>query len=833
MTEGSPKGGSASKPVVVITGATGNLGSSIAAALTGQYSVVGIDRSAKQADFPVFEADFTSDASVEYALHRLGDAVGHRIASVIHLVAYFDFTGNESPLYHAVNVEGTRRLLRGLQSFEVEQFVYASTMLVHAPCRPGERIDETHPLGPRWAYPSSKLAAEDMIRAERGQIPCAILRLAGVYDERSTVPTMAQQMARIYEREFESLIYSGSPLVGQAMLHREDLLDAVTRTLERRKSLPADCAMLIGEADAIGYDALQDEIGYVLHGQKDWPTIRLPKAIAVAGSWAQEKLEPIIPDAIDEGELPFIRPYMVALADDHYALDTGKARRLLGWEPRHRLKDQLAGLARSLKTDPSGWYARHGIVPPQWVETAVHLGADPGELLARHRQQVTREHRGNRWAHFVNIGLGTWLLTQPALIGVTDPLLRWSETILGVVLMISAAVALSRRMTWARWICAAIGALVMAAPIVFSTPNGAAYLSDTLVGAIIFGLAVGLKPEPGSSALAALTGPEVPPGWSYNPSAWTQRLPIIALAIVGLYVSRYLAGYQLGHTAHVWEPFFSGSASDPRNGTEEIITSSVSKAWPVSDAAVGAYTYLLEILTGIVGSRIRWRTMPWLVVLFGLMIAPLGIISIYFIIIQPIVIGTWSTLALIGAAAVLVQIPYSLDEILATLQFLRRRVRAGQNVLAVLLLGDGDEASAADRTQAAMDEFDRAPGAVLRDVLSGGVSLPWNLALSAAIGVWLMCTRMALGTEGAMADADHLIGALVLTVVSVSAAEVARPVRYLNALLGAALLATPFLYGAPFFSGALSAAAGIALILLSPRRGPVREQYAGWTRFIF
>src|SRR3546814_2195713 len=116
-----------------------------------------------------------------------------------------------------------------------------------------------------------------------------------------------------------------------------------------------------------------------------------------------------------------------------------------------------------------------------------------------------------------------------------------------------------------------------------------------------------------------------------------------------------------------------GSADNPRNGTEEIITSSVSKAWPVSDAAVGGYTYVLEILTGIIGSRMRWRTMPWLVVLFGLMIAPLGITSIFFIIIQPIVIGAWSTLALIGAAAMLIPIPYSLDELLATLQFMRRR----------------------------------------------------------------------------------------------------------------------------------------------------------------
>jgi hypothetical protein len=120
-------------------------------------------------------------------------------------------------------------------------------------------------------------------------------------------------------------------------------------------------------------------------------------------------------------------------------------------------------------------------------------------------------------------------------------------------------------------------------------------------------------------------------------------------ALVGLYVSRYLAGYQLEHLPGLWDPFFAGAPADPRNGTEEIVTSWVSTAFPVSDAALGGYTYLLEILTGMVGSRQRWRTMPWLVLLFGLMIVPLGMTTIAFIVIQPVVLGTWSTLALVGA----------------------------------------------------------------------------------------------------------------------------------------------------------------------------------------
>lgn len=40
--------------------------------------------------------------------------------------------------------------------------------------------------------------------------------------------------------------------------------------------------------------------------------------------------------------------------------------------------------------------------------------------------------------------------------------------------------------------------------------------------------------------------------------------------------------------------------------------------------------------------------------------------------------------------------------------------------------------------------------------------------------VSLLLTRLTLGAESNIANADHVIGALVLTVISVAAAEVAR-----------------------------------------------------------
>ena len=816
------------KPIVLITGAAGNIGTSLAEVLGDDYRIVGLDRPGSKADFPLIEADLGDDKSVADGIGEFERRFGKAIASVVHLAAYFDFSGEENPLYKSINVEGTRRLLKALQRLDVEQFVYSGTMLVHAPGEPGKPIDEGQPIEPKWAYPKSKAQAEEVIRAEHGDIPFVLLHLAGLYDEETAVPTLTNQIARIYERDLQSYFYSGSTLVGQSMVHRDDMLDAFKRAIDRRRDIPSGTVILVGEEEAVGYDALQDEIGYLIHGAEDWPTLRVPKPAAAAGAWAQDKLEPLVPDAIDQGEKPFIKPFMVAMADDHYELDIGQARKLLGWEPKHRIKDTLPAIVAALKRDPKGWYEKNGLTPPPMVVEAEEAGRDPEQVRAEHEALLLRQHRQFRWAHFANLFLGLWLVFQPPLVGVESGWLAWSEVGLGLATIMFATLSLSWRLRWSRWATAGVGALVMAAPFLFWTENGAAYLSDTLVGGLIFAFAVGTRPDVGPSPLAATTGPYTPPGWSYNPSTWSQRLPIILFAVVGLEVSRYLAAYQLGHVDGVWEPFFAGSPTDPKNGTEEIITSHVSEAWPVSDAAVGGYTYALEILTGIVGSRARWRTMPWLVVLFGLMIAPLGVTSIFFIIIQPILIGTWSTLALIGAAAMLIQIPYSLDELLATLQFIRRRVKAGKSWLRVFLFGDRDEGG----DEEPEDEFGEGAGPFVKDMASGGVNLPWNLALAGAVGLWLMFTRLTLGAEGSMANADHLIGALALTVISLAAAEVARPLRFLLVPLGAALLVTPFVFEASTAQMIASIMCGVALIALSLRRGPVRGRYGAWQGWI-
>jgi uncharacterized membrane protein len=322
--------------------------------------------------------------------------------------------------------------------------------------------------------------------------------------------------------------------------------------------------------------------------------------------------------------------------------------------------------------------------------------------------------------------------------------------------------------------------------------------------------------------MASVSGPDIPPGWDYSPSSWMQRIPIIFLAFIGFYVSRYLAAYQLGHIDSAWDPYFG-------HGTEQIITSEISRAWPVPDAGLGAVTYVLEIVTGIIGGRDRWRTMPWLVILFGLMIVPLGAVSIFFIIIQPILLGTWCTLCLIAAAAMLIQIPYSVDELVATGQFLLERRAKGKLVLLAFFRGDTMEGG----RKMEEENFDAPAWTILKDMLGGGVNLPWNLLASMAVGVWLMCTRLIFGTTGAQANSDHLIGCLVITISVTALGETARPARFLNILLAIVLIAAPLmLEGGSRLAGWSGVFAGLLLIFLSIPRGRIDNHYGGWSRYL-
>ena len=447
-------------------------------------------------------------------------------------------------------------------------------------------------------------------------------------------------------------------------------------------------------------------------------------------------------------------------------------------------------------------------------------GHDPAGMIRETRKDWL-------WTNFTIISLGLWLITSPATFGYGGTAVAWSDLASGALLMLLGAWSLlphPRADFFGRWGVALVGTWLQVAPLLLWAPSAAAYANDTLVGALAIALSILVPMMPGMAHHKVMMepGPEIPPGWSYNPSSWHQRAPMIALALIGWFISRYLASYQLGYSETVWEPFFGP-------GTVRVLESEVSKMWPVSDAGLGALAYTFEMLMGWMGGKSRWRTMPWMVTFFFVLVVPLGITHIVLVILQPVVVGQWCTLCLAAAGVMLLMIPFTVDEVIAMGQFLARSVREGKPFWRTFWIGGTVDGGDQDHRTPAYG----SPATQMGPPMLWGVTAAWNLALSAALGLWLMFAPAVFKSEGRAADSDHLAGALILTVAVISMAEVFRMGRFLNVLLGGWVAAAPWVLTG-FTPGARwnGVAAGLAVLLLSLVRGRIRERYAGWDRYI-
>lgn len=348
-----------SKPLLLITGSSGFIGRALIERFAPTFRIVALDvqEPENRVEHTTFyRCDLTDSSSVEQALQQVYDEHGGSLTSVIHLAAYYDFSGEPDPLYKALTVEGTKRLLKELQKFEVEQFIFSSSLLVMEPAEEQtDVIAEDAPLDAEWAYPQSKLEAEKIVENCREDIPAVILRIAGVYDDNCHSLPISQHIRRIYEKQLESVFFPGDAERGQAFVHIEDLAECFFQTVGKRKTLDSCEVFLIAEPHVLSHQELQDDLGMLLHG-KEWPTIRMPKILAKAGAWAKERLL---------GQDEFIKPWMIDLADDHYPVDIAHAQAKLEWRPVHHVRAALPSMVHSLRENPAAFYSKHKLQPPE------------------------------------------------------------------------------------------------------------------------------------------------------------------------------------------------------------------------------------------------------------------------------------------------------------------------------------------------------------------------------------------------------------------------------------------------------------------------------------
>lgn len=160
-----------------------------------------------------------------------------------------------------------------------------------------------------------------------------------------------------------------------------------------------------------------------------------------------------------------------------------------------------------------------------------------------------------------------------------------------------------------------------------------------------------------------------PAPWDYNPSGWAQRVPVCLLAMAGFGIAFYMGLFQWGLVSSVWDPVFGRQ-------TRNVLTSDVSHrmyAWfRVPDATFGALAYLGDAIFGLAGSTRRWQFRPWMVMIFGIDVIPLGIVSAILVVLQGTLVGNWCFLCLVTAVISLLLVILAYDEVWSSMLYLHR-----------------------------------------------------------------------------------------------------------------------------------------------------------------
>jgi UDP-glucose 4-epimerase len=317
---------------IVVTGATGNVGTSVVAALAADPRVTEIVGLARRR--PRLESPRTTWVEADIVSAPLGDLFAGADA-VIHLAWLIQPSRDEAKL-EAVNVTGTQRVFDAAAAAGVGALVYASSVGAYSKGPDDRAVDESWPTNgtPSSFYARHKAAAEralDALEAAHPELRVVRLRPALIFK---------REAASGIRRLFAGPLLP-SPLVRPSLIpllplpaglrvqgvHSADVAEAyrLAATDERARGAYNVAADPVLDAGTLGR-AL------------DARPVRVPVGAVRAAAdltW-RLRLQPTPAGWLDMGmSVPI--------------MDSGRIRRELGWTPRHSADDALLELLEGLR----------------------------------------------------------------------------------------------------------------------------------------------------------------------------------------------------------------------------------------------------------------------------------------------------------------------------------------------------------------------------------------------------------------------------------------------------------------------------------------------------
>src|SRR5215213_8399520 len=327
---------------VAVTGASGNVGTALLRRLGDPGSGVAEVRGLARRQPP----DVAPYSTVLWYLTDLGETDSDEVLAafldgvdaVVHL-AWALQPGRRPDELRRVNVEGTRRVVRAAAAAGVSQFVHMSSIGAYAAGAVGQKVSEDWPTTgiPSAQYSRDKSEAERVVRevlSRHRDTTLTVVRPTLVLQPEASseigryfLGPLLFGAARLLPGSVARLLPLPLPSLRVQVVHADDVADALVAMLDRRAPGPFNLAA----EPTFDADSLTRALG----------TVRVPVPAFV--------LRTALSAAFHAYVLP-TEPGWLDLGLQAPALDSSRARRLLGWSPQHPgdevLRQFVAALGR-------------------------------------------------------------------------------------------------------------------------------------------------------------------------------------------------------------------------------------------------------------------------------------------------------------------------------------------------------------------------------------------------------------------------------------------------------------------------------------------------------
>jgi nucleoside-diphosphate-sugar epimerase len=253
---------------VLITGATGFLGSALANGLRNEGDVWELNRSQRNVPHEIVQ-DLSAPLEVS--------VLPGEIDVIIHCGGVIDTDGHSDAYCRAVNVEATRGLINYAAAAKAGHFVLLSSGAIYGPLL--EAAAESSSANPSGLYAQTKWAAEQVALKYADHLAVTILRLYFPYGPRQTRRLIPQLQEKV--RVGHPITLRGTvngPLVNPIFI--DDVVDCVRAVLRYRGPCPR--VYNVAGPEVVSIRAIAASIGALL-GRT--PLFEVERSAPFRGNW--------------------------------------------------------------------------------------------------------------------------------------------------------------------------------------------------------------------------------------------------------------------------------------------------------------------------------------------------------------------------------------------------------------------------------------------------------------------------------------------------------------------------------------------------------------------